>query len=212
MNQVYGLFGAGGQGREVAPLLKRSYPDSPVYLVDIHPPFKPVEGLSVLTESQFSQLEAQTKYFNVAIADPKIRKRIVSQCLQSGYKPFTLLSDDLRQYHGNTIGEGAMIGDRTMITCDVQIGRFFLCNYYSYIAHDCKIGDFVTFLPNVSCSGHVHIGNGVIVGAGAMIKNGSPSKPIIIGDGAYIGMGAVVTKDVAANTVVVGNPARILEK
>jgi acetyltransferase-like isoleucine patch superfamily enzyme len=58
----------------------------------------------------------------------------------------------------------------------------------------------------------VHIEDHVYIGTGAIIKQGSPGKPLRIGAGAIIGMGAVVTKDVLPNTTVVGNPARIFIK
>ncbi|MNN76015.1 2,3,4,5-tetrahydropyridine-2,6-dicarboxylate N-acetyltransferase [compost metagenome] len=52
----------------------------------------------------------------------------------------------------------------------------------------------------------------VYIGTGAIIKQGTPERPILIGKGAVIGMGAVVTKSVAAGSVVVGNPAKPLRK
>jgi maltose O-acetyltransferase len=51
----------------------------------------------------------------------------------------------------------------------------------------------------------VEIGAEVWVGGGAILLAG-----IRIGDGAIIGAGAVVTRDVAPGTTVVGNPARAL--
>ncbi|HDN9014528.1 TPA: hypothetical protein P2I01_001361 [Aeromonas salmonicida] len=99
-----------------------------------------------------------------------------------------------------------------MATTDIVIGRFFHCNIYSYIEHDCIIGDFVTFSPRVSCNGRVHISDDVFVGAGAIIRNGSLHRPLSIGQGAVIGMGAVVTKDVPPDCTVVGNPARVITK
>ena len=50
------------------------------------------------------------------------------------------------------------------------------------------------------------------VGTGALIKNGTKENPIKIGDGAIIGMGAVVTKNVKSKSVVVGNPAKEIDK
>ncbi len=49
------------------------------------------------------------------------------------------------------------------------------------------------------------IGNKVFLGANAIVMPG-----ITVGDGAIIGAGAIVTKDVKAFTVVAGNPARFI--
>lgn len=112
---------------------------------------------------------------------------------------------------GVTMGEGAVICDHCTVTASATIGRHFQCNIYSYVAHDCRIGDFVTFAPRVSCNGNVHVEDGAYIGTGAMIRNGTPDKPTVIGAGAIVGMGAVVLRDVPPGATVVGNPARALE-
>ncbi len=95
------------------------------------------------------------------------------------------------------------------MTSNAKIGRFFHCNLYAYVAHDCVIGDFVTFSPGVKCNGHVVIEDHAYVGTGAIIKDGT-DKPIVIGRGSIVGMGAVVTKSVAPGAIVIGNPARTM--
>lgn len=50
------------------------------------------------------------------------------------------------------------------------IGRSFHANIYSYVAHDCIIGDYVTFAPSVKCTGNVVIEDCVYIGTGAMRK------------------------------------------
>lgn len=51
----------------------------------------------------------------------------------------------------------------------------------------------------------VHIGDNVWVGAGAVILPG-----VTIGEGSVIGAGAVVTQDIPANVVAAGVPCRVL--
>lgn len=50
-----------------------------------------------------------------------------------------------------------------------------------------------------------YIGHDTWIGAGAMIK-----PEVTVGDGAVVGAGALVTKDVAPYTIVAGNPAKLL--
>jgi sugar O-acyltransferase (sialic acid O-acetyltransferase NeuD family) len=109
------------------------------------------------------------------------------------------------------LGEGAILSPFVTLTSNIRIGRHFHANLYSYVEHDCKIGDFVTLAPGVKCNGNVVIEDHAYIGAGAVIKQGKPGAPLVIGRGAVVGMGAVVTKSVPAGTTVVGNPARAMD-
>ena len=110
------------------------------------------------------------------------------------------------------IDDGAIFMPFTTVTSNVKIGKFFHANMYSYVAHDCVVGDFVTFGAHVQCNGRVMVGDHAYIGSGAIIRPGTPEAPMVIGEGATIGMGAVVTKSVLPHTTVVGNPASVLEK
>jgi acetyltransferase-like isoleucine patch superfamily enzyme len=110
------------------------------------------------------------------------------------------------------IGSACILCPFVTLTSNVIIGKSFHANIYSYVAHDCVIGDYVTFAPAVKCNGNVVIENSAYIGTGAIIKQGQPNKPIVIGEGAIVGMGAVVTKDVPAGVTVIGNPARPLSR
>ena len=110
------------------------------------------------------------------------------------------------------MSEGAILCPFVTLTSNIRIGKHFHANHYSYVEHDCVIGDYVTFAPGVKCNGNVVVEDHAYIGAGAVIKQGQPGQPLVIGRGAMVGMGAVVTKNVPPGATVVGNPARPLIK
>ncbi len=211
---IYGLVGMGGFGREVIPmahsyLAATNRPNNYelVFVVENLENETVINGYRVISDKVFLSCNADQKYFNIAIADSKVRERIANKMMSSGIIPFPIIASNNIIYDNNTIGEGAIFCGFTMVTSNVKIGCFFHANIYSYIAHDCVIGDFVTFAPNVHCNGRVVIEDHAYVGTGAIIKQGNDDRPIIIGKGCTVGMGAVVTKSVRPFSTVIGNPA-----
>lgn len=213
---LYGIIGAGGMGRETLPLVRPLLEtwhgldcSELVFVVEDRYPIaqKVINGHRVLSMSQFLSEPAQ-RYFNIAIADSKVRERISKSILREQALPFQVTASTSVEQDESQIEEGALICHFTFIGPNAKIGRFFHLNHHSYVSHDCIIGDFVTFAPNVMCNGYVHIEDHAYIGAGAVIKDGT-NKPITIGKDAVIGMGAVVTKSVPAGATVVGNPALI---
>jgi sugar O-acyltransferase (sialic acid O-acetyltransferase NeuD family) len=182
-----------------------------VFVVEGVPGVQEVNGYPLISLEQFYNLP-NPKRFNVAIGDSKIRARIAEACLRQLIEAFSIIADDAVLLDKNEVGIGCMISTQTIITSNVKIGRFFHANCQCSIAHDCIIGDYVTFAPGVKCNGNVVIGDHAYIGAAAVIKQGSQGQPMVIGEGAVVGMGAVVTRYVPPFTTVVGNPARAVEK
>jgi len=214
---IFGIYGAGGFGREVMPILRGQdlvslKPNKKTrvefFFVETMVENKVINANSLISEEEYFDIKCKNRYFNIAISDSRVREKIADSCIERGALPYSINSPNSIIYNNNEIGDGAIICAYSVITSNVKIGRFFHCNLYSYVAHDCVIGNYVTFAPGVKCNGNVHVKDHVYIGAGAIIKQGTKDKPLVIGQGSTIGMGAVVTKDVEPYTTVFGNPAK----
>lgn len=215
-NSLYAVYGASGCGRGVMPLAREQWrrqglAGSLVFIDDGHPDTL-VNGHPVLRFDNFLTLDATDRYAVLAIADSMIREQLAAQCAAAGIKPWTVMADNVVIMDNVQLGQGAILSPFVTLTSNISIGCHFHANLYSYVEHDCVIGDFVTFAPRVCCNGNVIIEDHVYIGTGAMIRQGRPGRPLTIGQGAVVGMGAVVTKDVSPGVVVVGNPAKLLIK
>ncbi len=215
MNHV-AIFGASGCGRGVMPLARAQWAGSGrqhhLVFVDDKPPGPAVNGHEVMTYSQWFAQPADTRWINIAIANSVVRERLAQRCAADGVRFFEARAANVVQMDEVQLGEGGVLSPFVTLTSNIRIGRHFHANLYSYVEHDCVIGDFVTFAPGVKCNGNVVIEDHAYIGAGAIIRQGRPGQPLVIGRGATVGMGAVVTKSVPPGVTVVGNPARPLVK
>ena len=107
-------------------------------------------------------------------------------------------------------GYGITIGDNTVVNrftyldgrVPLRIGNNVNISHYTLIqtlTHDPQAADFGTVQGPVAIEDHAWIG------ARAIILPG-----VTIGEGAVVGAGAVVTKSVAPYTIVAGSPARVI--
>lgn len=212
MQQLIGIYGASGFGREVLPLVREQYVDAEICFIDDGSKDSKLNGYLIYTYQEYLDLPHVTKSVVFAIADSKIREALENKCSEDDITVLSVRASNSIILDEVEIGKGSVLCHFTQLTSNIKIGKHFHANIYSYVAHDCIIGDYVTFAPKVQCNGNVHIEDHAYIGTGAIIKQGTSKRPLVIGKGAIVGMGAVVTKSVAPGVTVIGNPARPLTK
>ena len=211
MKQI-AIFGSAGCGRGVMPMARQQWAASgdsyQLVFVDDYPPATELNGHRILTYAEWLEQPASSYHINIAIANSYLRQKLVERCMADGVLFFEVRAANVVQLDDVELGEGAVLCPFVTMTSNIRIGKHFHANLYSYVEHDCVIGDYVTFAPGVMCNGNVVIEDHAYIGAGAVIKQGQPGQPLVIGSGAVVGMGAVVTKSVPPRVIVVGNPSR----
>ena len=217
MIKLYAIYGASGCGRSLMPvarqqLARESDASEIVFIDDALESVAEVNAHRAMNYLAFLNETASEKYVQIAIDNSHVREKIAQRLKMDGIQLWSIIADHVVLMDQLELDEGSALSPFVTIGSNVRIGKCFQANLYSYVEHDCVIGDFVTFAPGVKCNGNIHIQDHAYIGAGAMIKQGKPDDPLVIGVGAIVGMGAVVTKSVPAGATVVGNPARIVTK
>ena len=125
--------------------------------VDDDQRYQTINGHKVITFSQFTEVEASEHNIVIAIANGNIRKIKAERCIKDGIRPLSITASNVVIMDDVQIGEGAILSPFVTLTSNIRIGQHFQANIYSYVEHDCMIGDFVTFAPGAKCNGNIVI-------------------------------------------------------
>jgi acetyltransferase-like isoleucine patch superfamily enzyme len=132
----------------------------------------------------------------VPVGSPRGRRRVMERLQADGVPLVGARGDTDRLSHPTAeVGEGSIVTATTRLGPFARLGRGVLA-LNDMIAHDAEIGDYTTLAPGSTVLGHAKIGSNVLIGARAVIHNGTARRPLTIGDNAVIGAGAVVDRDV----------------
>jgi sugar O-acyltransferase (sialic acid O-acetyltransferase NeuD family) len=142
------------------------------------------------------------------IGSPGVREHIVERCRADGFRFARLVHPEARMSRTVEVGAGCILCVGGILTVNITLGEHVHVNLDCTIGHDVTIGDYSTLTPGVHVSGCVEIGRKVFIGTGTNIINGSDAEPLVIGDGTVIGAGAVVRHSTEPGSLYAGVPAR----
>lgn len=137
-----------------------------------------------------------------AIAAPSVRRPMVHLLASKGAKFHTFVADQAVVASNVEIGVGSIVAPGTVISANARLGSHVQINFNCSIGHDAEIEMFSTLSPAVNVMGEVRVGEGSLLGGGAVVL-----PRLRVGRLATVGAGAVVLHEVHNRTTVVGNPA-----
>ena len=211
-NLIYGIYGAGGSGLSLSFFLKNNpnYKNilNIIYFIDDNNNLlnkKKINDFPIVSYKEFISLNIQNKKILISINDIQMKKKIFKKVKKDKIEFWNYIDNTAKIDSRNLINNSSYFSPFTLINNSSKIGLCFSCNIYSYVEHESKIGNFVTFAPGVKCNGNVVIEDNVFIGTGVIINNGTPKKKLTIGKNSFISAGTIVNKDVPENSKVIGS-------
>jgi len=205
------IYGAGGFGKEVACLINRInahggdwqligfFDDTKPAGSDVSRYGKVLGGMETLAAID------QPLAVAIAINDNKTVRRIRESIVNQHITFPNLIDPSLFLVDSQTVtmGEGNIIQNDCMISCDVTIGNFNLINDHVVVGHDNHIGDFNGLMPAAHLSGGITIGDNNLLGVASVVLQG-----MIIGNGVTLGANSVLMTQPKDNSTYLGVPAK----
>jgi sugar O-acyltransferase (sialic acid O-acetyltransferase NeuD family) len=164
---------------------------------------KNIHGYPVLGDSTWLTLHSDFDLV-IAVAETSTKAKVrafIDTCAHMAFA--TLVHPRAWISRMVSIGEGSIIYPDVLIDTDVKIGKHVVLNKSCTIGHDTVIGDYTTIAPGVNVGGKVNIGEGCFLGI-----NSATIENLEIGSWSVIGAGAMVIHGVPSKATVIGIPAR----
>lgn len=204
-----GIYGAGGQGREVldsARAVNRlSKQWENIVFIDDVTKQKNVNDAKVYPFEEFSRtFRSDTAELIIAVGEPVGRKKLYEKITSAGYALAILVHPTAIVSDYADIGKGAFIGAHSMISCNTLLAENVCIQPHAVIGHDTTVGTHSVLSGFTIISGHCAIGEQSYIGIGAAVR-----EEVSIGSNTIIGMGSSVICDVPDGVVAFGTPCRV---
>lgn len=205
------IYGAGGFGKEVACLINRINANGGDWQLigffdDSKQPGMKVSRYGTVLGG-LDALADVTEPLAIALAinDNKVVQRIRESINNANISFPNLIDPSLFLVDEQTVkmGEGNVIQNHCMISCDVTIGSFNLINDHVVIGHDNVIGDYNGLMPGAHLSGGVTIGDNNLLGVASVVLQG-----MTIGNGVTLAANSVLMTLPRNHSTYLGVPAR----
>jgi sugar O-acyltransferase (sialic acid O-acetyltransferase NeuD family) len=142
---------------------------------------------------------------HIAIGNNRARAACFRTATACGLRAATLVHRAAIVSPSAVIGEGTLIMPGAVVNAGARIGRNVIVNTGAIVEHDCVVGDHVHLAPRSALGGGVTVKTYTLFGIGAVALPG-----ITIGEGVVVGAGAVVISDIEGGLTVAGVPARAI--
>ena len=200
------IIGAGGHGKVVADIARRSGRDHSFLFLDDDPAIQEAAWIPVAGDcSKVGEYLLSSDIF-VAVGSAATRKRIMEQLLKEGAKIPVLVHPHAMVGSGVEIAPGTAVMAGAVINADARIGKGSIVNTCASVDHDCIVGDYAHIAVGAHLAGNVRIGDGTWIGAGATVINN-----ISVDGDITVGAGAVVVRDLRDSGIYVGVPAKLIQ-
>lgn len=198
-----GLVGAGKHALAMLDILLAEHDPSEIAMYD--------DDLSQLGKEYYGvkvrgtiDVSSMPELVHVAIGDNHVRKTLSEKIEASGRRLLNVIGPLGYRARSTVIGDGIAAYPGAKFLTESRIGKGLLIGD-STIDRLCVVGDYVRISHGVFMAPKVEIGEGAVLGVGAVLMDG-----VKVGPWATIGAGALVTRDVPAGHLVAHAPAVVL--
>lgn len=194
------IYGASGHGRVIVDMIDSYekihgiFDDDPSKTEMLgYPVLGPIPDEFIFTSDLF-----------IAIGDNWIRRKL-SQTYSHRAKFASIIHESAIFSKRAHLGTGSVVMEGAIVKVGSSLGHQVIINTGASVDHDCMIQSHVHIAPQATLCGGIHIGEGTLVGANAIILPG-----VRIGAWCTVGAGSIVHQDIPDFSTWIGN--RLQEK
>lgn len=144
-------------------------------------------------------------YFLIGVANIDFRKKVISILKSKNAKFYTLIHPSAIISSSAIIGEGCVISPYVVIGPKSIIGDFNHLTSYSFISHECRLGNN-NILSSAGICGRVSINDN-----NTFYIRSTVIPDVNIGNDVVLSAGSVLTRNANGPSLYAGNPARRID-